>query len=283
MAELRITEFTDPGCPWGFSAEPARRRLQWLYGDQIEWRLRMVGLASSGEEFLARGLTPQAQSRFLARIADEHGMPIDDALRPRMAGTAFACRTVVAVRLHDPANARDVSRRISIRHFSGQMIDEAGTIMGAVVDAGLDPGDVAAWTVEDAVGEALADDMRAARTPTPAALAQPERLAPWEDGLLRYTCPSYEIERLSDGATMSVPGFQPVRSYEAAIANLAPHLTRAGDPDDAGAVLGAFPGPLATEEVASVMGRTRAEVRSGLERAGASFQPVGFDGYWSLA
>jgi len=27
MSEVRITEFTDPGCPWAWSAEPARRRL----------------------------------------------------------------------------------------------------------------------------------------------------------------------------------------------------------------------------------------------------------------
>ncbi|MEQ8834564.1 MAG: hypothetical protein RIB67_08975 [Miltoncostaeaceae bacterium] len=281
MAELRITEYTDPGCPWGFSAEPARRRLMWLYGEQIAWDLRMVGLATTGEEFEARGFTPQEQSRAFSRIASEHGMPIDDALRPRMAGTAFACRTVVAVRLHDPANAREVSRRISMRHFAGRLIDEPQTIMDAVVDAGLDPGQVAGWTAEEPVGEALAADMVAARTPSPAALAQPERLADWEGGR-RYTCPAYEIERLSDGATMSVPGFQPVRSYEMAIANLAPHLTRAADPEDPAAVLARFPGPLATIEVAGAMGLSRAEVRSGLERSGASFDPVGFDGYWSL-
>jgi len=26
-AEVRITEYTDPGCPWAWSAEPFRRRL----------------------------------------------------------------------------------------------------------------------------------------------------------------------------------------------------------------------------------------------------------------
>jgi hypothetical protein len=40
MATVTITEFTDPGCPFAWSAEPARRRLQWLYGEQLEWRLR---------------------------------------------------------------------------------------------------------------------------------------------------------------------------------------------------------------------------------------------------
>jgi hypothetical protein len=35
MAAVRIVEYTDPACPWAYSAEPGRRRLDWLYGD---WR-----------------------------------------------------------------------------------------------------------------------------------------------------------------------------------------------------------------------------------------------------
>lgn len=30
MADVRVTEFTDPACPWAWSAEPFRRRLEWL-------------------------------------------------------------------------------------------------------------------------------------------------------------------------------------------------------------------------------------------------------------
>ena len=56
-AEVRITEYTDPGCPWAWSAEPFRRRLQWLYGDSIEWRERMVGLADSAEHYEEKGFT----------------------------------------------------------------------------------------------------------------------------------------------------------------------------------------------------------------------------------
>jgi hypothetical protein len=36
MAELTITEYTHPGCPLAWSAKPWRRRLRWLYGDQLE-------------------------------------------------------------------------------------------------------------------------------------------------------------------------------------------------------------------------------------------------------
>ena len=34
-ADVVIFEFTDPGCPWAYSAEPFRRRINWLYGDRI--------------------------------------------------------------------------------------------------------------------------------------------------------------------------------------------------------------------------------------------------------
>jgi hypothetical protein len=35
-AAVRIRHFTDPGCPFAFSAEPRRLRLEWLFGDHIE-------------------------------------------------------------------------------------------------------------------------------------------------------------------------------------------------------------------------------------------------------
>src|SRR3712207_4927342 len=59
MALLRIDDFTDPGCPFAFSAEPARMRLRWLYGDQIEWRPRMIVLSRHPSDYLRKGLTPE--------------------------------------------------------------------------------------------------------------------------------------------------------------------------------------------------------------------------------
>src|SRR3954462_12714266 len=92
MADVCITEYTDPGCPWAYSAEPFRRRLTWLYGDRLEWQGPMVGLAESPEEYVDRGFTPERQSSAFAMIAREHGMPIDTSVRPRMAATVPAGR-----------------------------------------------------------------------------------------------------------------------------------------------------------------------------------------------
>src|ERR1700728_4889107 len=104
MAELAITEFTDPACPFAWSAEPFRRRLEWLYGDQLHWSVRMVGLSSTVEE--NSGFTPEKLSSALRSLAERHHMPMDTAVRPRMSATMPACRAVVATRLHDPEHER---------------------------------------------------------------------------------------------------------------------------------------------------------------------------------
>ena len=92
--------------------------------------------------------------------------------------------------------------------------------------------------------------MAESRTPTPGALALAHKLAPTETGH-RYTCPSYEVVRNSDGASLSVPGFQPLAAYEVAVANLAPDASRREDPDDVREVLDWAGEPLATIEVAT--------------------------------
>src|SRR3954454_22555150 len=98
-----ITEFTDPGCPFAYSAEPFRRRLQWLFGDQLQWRTRMVVLSESPEDYLEKGFTPEKQAAAYKELASEYGMPIDTRERPRMHATAPACLAVVAARRHAPS------------------------------------------------------------------------------------------------------------------------------------------------------------------------------------
>jgi len=112
MAVVRITEFTDPGCPWAYSAEPFRRRLDWLYGEDLVWEVRMVGLAGSPEEYEAKGFDTARMAAAYRRIAHEHGMPIDTRERPRMAATVPACRAVVAARRESPERMRPLLRRL---------------------------------------------------------------------------------------------------------------------------------------------------------------------------
>jgi predicted DsbA family dithiol-disulfide isomerase len=278
MAEVLITEYTDPGCPFAFSAEPFRWRLNWLYGDQLEWRPRMVVLAETPEEYLEKGFDTERQASSFKRLSSEYGMPMDTRERPRMAATAPACRAVVAARLHAPALERALLRRLRLRQFMGGLLDDQATIAAAADDAGVDVDALSAWMADEAVAAALAEDKTAARTPTDAALAQSHKLASWEGGM-RYTCPSYEITR--DGASLSVPGFQPWAAYEVALANVAPGLTRRDAPDDVASVLEWAGTPLASREVAEVCELSVPDAREALGRVAVE-EHVGADGFWSL-
>jgi predicted DsbA family dithiol-disulfide isomerase len=280
MAEVCITEYTDPGCPWAYSAEPFRRRLNWLYGDRLEWRARMVGLAESPDDYVERGFTPQRQSQAFTSIARDHGMPIDTSQRPRMAATLPACRAIVAARLHAPDHERRLLRRLRVRHFSGELLDDPQTIAAAARDAGLDPAQLEVWVREDAVEAALREDMAAAREPHTAARVLDHKLANWSGGR-RYTCPSYEIVRVEDGVRIAVPGFQPWAVYDVVLANLVPGLDRRDPPDAVEEVLAWTGTPLATKEVAVVCDIDFAAARERLGRV-AEEHHVGADGFWTL-
>ena len=278
MASITITHYTDPGCPFAWSAEPVRWRLQWLYGDQLEWQLRMVGLAERGEEYVEKGFTPERMSQSFAGLAEAHGMPMDTSLRPRMAGTMAACRAVVAVRRHAPEREAAMLRALRIAHFSGQLIDEPATLATAAQRAGVDPPDLERWLAEPETEALLTEDLAQARHPSPAALALAHKLAPTGDGGHRYTCPSYELTR--DGSSLSAPGFQPTLAYEVAIANLDPSLTRREDPESVTEVLRWAGEPLASAEVAAVCAISLDEAREQLAGVAAQEQ-IGQDGLWS--
>jgi predicted DsbA family dithiol-disulfide isomerase len=280
-ADVCITDFTDPGCPWAYSAEPFRLRLRWLYGDAIEWHPRMVVLAEDPQEYLDKGFTPDKLQAGLTKIAREHGMPIDTSLRPRMAATAPACRAVVATRIHAPESERSILCALRVRCMSGELLDEESTLRHAAADAGLDADALLAWCAEPDVEVALREDMAAAREPIRAARVLDERLANWSGGR-RYTCPSYEVVRESDGVRIAVPGFQPFAAYDVVLANLVPGTERREPPQSVLDVLQWARRPLATREVAVVCDIDHATAREELGRV-ASEAHVGADGFWSLA
>lgn len=278
---VTIVEFTDPGCPFAYSAEPHRYRLQWLYGDHdVDWRPRMVVLARSPEEYLAKDFTPERQSESFERISSEYGMPIDTSLRSRMAATLPACTAVVATRRHRPELEAAILRRLRLRHFGGALLDDPATIAGAASDVGLDPAELERWMAQDAVSAAVDEDAAAARRPMPAARVLDHKLANWSGGR-RYTCPSYEITRRADGVTISVPGFQPFAVYDVVMANLLPDVERRAAPGSVADVLEWAGEPLATQEVAAVCCLSRDEARAQLEQV-ADPQPLGTDAVWAL-
>lgn len=276
MPPVHVRHFTDPGCPFAFSAEPRRLRLVWLFGDQLEWETRMVVLSRERD---AHGMDAAQQSAALRRLQEAYGMPIDWRERLYNAPTIHACRAVVAVRTRWPERTDAFLRHLRMLAMGGELLDDSDTFELAAERAGLAVHELAAYAGEPEVDDALEEDARAAREPTAAALAQDDRLGGPDDEP-RYTCPSLCFTR--DGESFDVPGFQPLESYETALANVAPDLQRRPDPSSATAALEWAPYPLATVEVASVCDRAVDDVRAELARSGAHFEPVGGDGYWSL-
>jgi predicted DsbA family dithiol-disulfide isomerase len=269
---LEVTLFTDPACPFAFSAEPARLRLAWHYGDQLRWRTRMIVLTlERGEaEKLAEG-APTLQRRY--------GMPIDPGPYPRPASSEPACRVVVAARLHAPHAQEPLLRRLRVRTMLGGLLDDASLLTAAAGDVGLDPGALRTWCAGAEVQDALQADIEAARSPSAAAQALDHKLG-GPSGQRRYTAPSYGIRREGDGAASTLPGFHPVEAYEAAIANLAPELQRRPKPDRVADVLAWAAHPLATAEVAAIAQLDITQTRVELSRV-ARPTAAGADFYWS--
>jgi predicted DsbA family dithiol-disulfide isomerase len=278
-AAVCITEFTDPACPFAYSAEPVRARLRWLYGEHIDFEARMVVLSESPQDYLDRGFTPDKQADSFRRLAREYGMPIDTRERPRMAASLPACRAVVAASIHSD-RGWFLLRALRVRHFSGELLDDTSTIAGAAVDAGIDAAALEEWARDEVVEHRLREDMALAREPLPAARVLDEKLANWSGGR-RYTCPSYEIVRRSDGVRIAVPGFQPFAAYDVVTANLVPDTPRREPPDDVREVLDWALVPISTKEVAAVMDAELLDAREQLVRAGAREHPVGTDGFWT--
>jgi predicted DsbA family dithiol-disulfide isomerase len=267
MSPVSIELFTDPACPFAFSAEPVRQRLRWHYGDGLRWTVRMIILTR--EKGHAEALAEGAPT--LQRL---YGMPINPAPYPRPASSEPACRAVVAARMHAPERAQPLLRRLRVRVMQGGLLDDPVLIDAAARDAGLDPAVLSEWTASAEVAAALEADAAAARDPARAARALDHKLGgPGRER--RYTAPSYII----DGIV--VPGFNPVAAYEVTIANVAPDLPRRPRPSSAQKLLAWAPEPLATAEAALIMQTGIEDARRALSQVGR-FEPAGADGYWTL-
>ena len=268
---IEIELFTDPACPFAFSAERVRRRLRWLFGEQLRWRPRMIGLTlEPGEaEKLAEG-APGLQRR--------HGMPIDPAPYPRPASSEPACRAVVACRCRAPGQAEALLRAFRVRTMAGGLLDDPALIAGAAHDAGLDPDALRAWCAEPETEAELAADVEAARAPSAVARALDDKLGGPADAR-RYTAPSYELRRADGSGHASIPGFNPAPVYETVIANLAPELTRRAAPQSLAELLAWAQAPLATAEIVAITGGDEDNVRNELKRTAMPIA-AGADFYW---
>jgi len=283
MPTVHVTHFTDPNCPFAYSAEPQRRRLQWRFGTQLSWTTRMVGLADSREDYEKKGMTAEKLAEGYARLAESHGMPFDTSVRSAVPATLPACREVVAVREHaGEVLAQRLLRQLRLQQMAyGHVLDELHTLREASHAAGIDSADIDAWAQDPETEVALRADYKAARDPHPIAVAQlGHKLGSWEGGQ-RYSTPTYLLDD-DEGNVAVAAGFLPAEVYDHVFANFAPELEVAEPASNAAQVLEWAGGePLATAEIAAVMGVSLDEARSSLAQAGAKEQPIGTDALWT--
>jgi protein-disulfide isomerase-like protein with CxxC motif len=289
---ISVTHFSDPGCPWAWSASPSFAVLQWRYGDQLEWRNVMIGLSETAARYAERGYTGERMARSY-RSFRHRGMPFATAPRQRAHATWPMCRAVVATRRIAPDREWAVFRALQLAQFTSTLIlDEPTGIEEALAWVpGIDPAAVVAAAAEPETEALFARDREETRTAAGGPAEFQDRTATTPEGEVRFTAPSLVIAN-GDGRSLEVGGFQPLEAYDVAIANLDRSLERRPPAEDVVEVLQAFPDGLTTTEVAAVRcGHLQAEDRDAAEdelisavAAGAARRrPFGNDALWRSA
>ncbi len=227
--------------------------IEWRYGDQLDWRLVLVGLSEDTSRYEAMGFTPVRGALSQLRFRDRYGMPFAGALKPRMSASSRACRAVIATRQQWPGSEWKVFRALQLANFTSPFLfdddDQMRVVLGAV--PGVDGVEVVELIDSPEVLEAYEHDKALTRTAAGSA-TELQRKAGNSDGKVRYTAPSLVLET-ADGRRLEAGGFQPVEAYDVLIANLDPTLSRKAPPEDPAPLLEYFPFPLTTQEVAALM------------------------------
>ncbi len=250
MASLNVTHFTDPGCPWAYSASPDLAVLRWRYGAQLEWRHVMIGLAEDAQLYVDRGYTATRMA-LSHRSFRRYGMPFATEPKARPSATSPACRTIVAARLQAPEREYEVFRALQFAAFTTTaLLDDPAALEVALADLEGGAGFVAAIESPE-VWEAYEADRAETRTAEGGPTHWQGKSAN-SDGKERFTAPSLVLEA-AGGTSLEAGGFQPVEAYDVLIANLDRSLERRAPASNPLEVLQELPYALTTREVSHVM------------------------------
>jgi predicted DsbA family dithiol-disulfide isomerase len=287
---IAATVYSDPACPWAYSESPALRVLEWRYGDQLNWRLVLIGLTEDASQYEARGYTPVRGALGQLRFR-RYGMPFSPSPKARVSATARACRAVVAARIARPGSEWRVFRALQLANFTSPLVldDEAQLAEALRAVPGVDADEIVSNLDAPEVTEAYERDRAETRTAAGTAAELQGKTAS-TDGPVRFTATSVVFE--SNGTRLVAGGFQPVEAYDVLIANIDPSLHRQPPPDGPEPLLERFPDGLTTQEVAVLLTHGNdAPDRPAAEKAlielvaagRAVRQPLGDDALWQPA
>jgi predicted DsbA family dithiol-disulfide isomerase len=249
-AVVDVVEYTDPGCIWSWSSEPALRALRARYGAALRWR-RVFGIQIDGPRTPAPAHDVRAG---WLDVAAHTGAPIAERLVRVHASSLPMSRAARAAEQQGRAVAERVLRRLREAVFvDGRAPDTPAGIAAALRGvAGLDGGRL----LDDLDGEAVVwsvdADRAEARRPHPAVVSLAGGARHPALGGLRADGPNPGLPRQAgDGVRYGfptlllrgpagervVPGWREPGDYLAAVVAVAPALAGVRrpvlDPDEA--------------------------------------------------
>ena len=286
--KISATLYSDPACPWAYSESPALRVIEWRYGDQLDWRLVLIGLTEDASQYADRGYTPLRGALGQALFRGRYGMPFAPVPKARLSATSRACRAVIAARIDHPGSEWQVFRALQLANFTSPLLlDDDAQLADALRRVpGIDADGIVARIDDPDVVEAYERDKRETRAAAGSA-AELQGKTRVSDGPVRFTAPTVVFSE--NGTRLVAGGFQPVEAYDVLIANLDPTLQRKSPPEAPEPLLERFPDGLTTQEVAALMteGNDRPDRAAAegamleLVAAGRALrEPLGDDALW---
>ena len=248
---ISATLYSDPACPWAYSESPALRVIEWRYGDQLDWRLVLVGLTEEASQYERRGYSPIRGALGQARFRTRYGMPFSPAPKARLSATSRACRAVVAARMTYPGSEWRAFRAIQLANFNTPLIldDDANLADALRGIPGIDADQLVGMIdAPDVVAAYRADKDETRKAEGSAAELQGKTAT--TDGPVRFTAPSIVFEQ--NGKKLVAGGFQPVEAYDILVANIDPQLHREPPPEMPAPLLERWDDGLTTQEVAAL-------------------------------
>src|SRR5262245_25062965 len=162
---IEATLYNDAACPWGYSANPAFRVLEWRYGNQIRWRLVVIGLRDEVPDLMREHFDPGNVAR-QAVFRDRYGMPFSLQPKARAAATGRGCQAVVAARVLFPGSEFRVMRALQLANFTSTLLlDEDEQIRDALRElSGIDADAIVDQLDDEEVVDAYERDKAEARS-----------------------------------------------------------------------------------------------------------------------
>ena len=220
IVSLHVTHFSDPGCPWAWSASPAIAALKWRYGDQLELAQRHDRPDRDRHRLRAARLHARRPGARVPQLPRARDAVRHRAARARPRHVADVPRR----RRHPPARPRARVRRLpraAVRAVHEHRLPRgrrrtcARRSRGCPASTPTRSSRPRTTPETEALFEQDRDEARtAAGGPT-----EFQGKSANTDGRVRFTAPSMRFTQ-RQGVTLEAGGFQSFEAYDVLIANL---------------------------------------------------------------